>query len=309
MVLYLSWLTRPGGVGQTAPLHQSFGGVEANNLQDPSRRSKLSHILSPPRHFHSFSRPCPPSPRAPSRHPQIPKVQISLDSPKASISQITWTNLPPFLAQDQAQQPPSTVSQRSQQRFHVTNPLSQRVQSSGLAALTPAEKKTFVYTQLLQPVAQQRIPLSNKTEREFWKAVAKEALPIRRLREDYAWGADKSGRDIGTYSLSEYEARSVKQAKLTALSLLSKEFCTKRELAESAKQAGKEASKVAAAEIEAERTRRKEMAGLKRELYGEITGPLASDPEWDDVIPILHEEAEDAVARIAYPDDYAEGMF
>lgn len=49
------------------------------------------------------------------------------------------------------------------------------------------------------------------------------------------------------------------------------------------------------------------MATLNRELYGEIAGTLASDPEWDDVIPIAHDEPEDAVARIAYPDDYAEG--
>jgi len=51
------------------------------------------------------------------------------------------------------------------------------------------------------------------------------------------------------------------------------------------------------------------MATLKRELYGEITGPLANDPEWDDVIPISQNEPEDALAKIAYPDDYAEGKW
>ncbi len=49
------------------------------------------------------------------------------------------------------------------------------------------------------------------------------------------------------------------------------------------------------------------MAALKRELYGEIVGSLAGDPEWDDVIPIANEEPEGALAQIAYPDDYAEG--
>lgn len=49
------------------------------------------------------------------------------------------------------------------------------------------------------------------------------------------------------------------------------------------------------------------MAALKRDLYGEITGSLAQDPEWDDVIPIPQNEPEGALAQIAYPDDYAEG--
>lgn len=49
------------------------------------------------------------------------------------------------------------------------------------------------------------------------------------------------------------------------------------------------------------------MAALKRDLYGEITGSLAQDPDWDDVIPIPQNEPEGALAQIAYPDDYAEG--
>lgn len=184
------------------------------------------------------------------------------------------------------------------------------MQTSGLASLTPAEKKTFVYTQLLHPVAEQRIPLTNKTEREFWKTVAKEALPIRNLRAGYTWGADKSGRDVGSYSPAEYEARALKQARLTSLSLLSSQFRTKRDLAAAARKTGKDESDivdVTEEEITKEKARRKEMAGLRRELYGDVEGTLAGDPEWDDVIPIHHTEPEDAVARIAYPDDYAEG--
>lgn len=59
--------------------------------------------------------------------------------------------------------------------------------------------------------------------------------------------------------------------------------------------------------VEAEKKRRQDMAALKRELYGEIMGPLASDPEWDDVVPIPQTETEGALAQIAYPEDYAEG--
>ncbi|OAA56404.1 protein farnesyltransferase [Cordyceps fumosorosea ARSEF 2679] len=208
----------------------------------------------------------------------------------------------------QAQQtPPSTVADRTRERFHATNPLASRVQTSGLSSLTAAEKKTFVYSQLLQPVAQQRVPLSNKTEREFWKAIAKEGLPIRRLRPsgDYIWGPDKAGRDVGSYSLAEHETRSAKQARLTALRLLSQQYRTKRDLA---RHSGAKGDDVTAEETETEKTRRKEMAALNRELYGDITGALASDPEWDDVVPIVHNEPEDAIARIAYPDDYAEAV-
>ena len=51
------------------------------------------------------------------------------------------------------------------------------------------------------------------------------------------------------------------------------------------------------------------MAALKLDLYGEIAGTIAGNPEWDDVIPIPHSEPDDALARIAYPDDYAEGWW
>jgi protein farnesyltransferase/geranylgeranyltransferase type-1 subunit alpha len=141
------------------------------------------------------------------------------------------------------------------------------------------------------------VPFANKTEREFWKFVTKEGLPIRRLPRDYAWGKDRSGRDIGTYSPDELEQRTLKHAKLTSLQIQHRQFLKKRELQ----------TEVSTEEINAEKTRRKAMAALKRDLYGEITGSLAQDPEWDDVIPIPQNEPEGALAQIAYPDDYAEG--
>jgi protein farnesyltransferase/geranylgeranyltransferase type-1 subunit alpha len=141
------------------------------------------------------------------------------------------------------------------------------------------------------------VPFANKTEREFWKFVTKEGLPIRRLPRDYAWGKDRSGRDIGTYSPDELEQRTLKHAKLTSLQIQHRQFLKKRELQ----------TEVSTEEINTEKTRRKAMAALKRDLYGEITGSLAQDPEWDDVIPIPQNEPEGALAQIAYPDDYAEG--
>lgn len=144
--------------------------------------------------------------------------------------------------------------------------------------------------------------MSNRTEREYWKFVSKEGLPIRRLPKSYVWGKDRSGRDIGTYSPDELEQRTLKQAKLSTLQLQHRQFLRKREAA-----IRKGESDLSSEEISQEKSRRRTMAALKRDLYGEITGSLAQDPEWDDVIPIPQNEPEGALAQIAYPDDYAEG--
>ncbi len=62
-------------------------------------------------------------------------------------------------------------------------------------------------------------------------------------------------------------------------------------------------------EIAAERKRRREIAALRNELHGDkMPGSYAQDPEWDDVVPILAEEPEGALAAISYPSDYAEGV-
>jgi protein farnesyltransferase/geranylgeranyltransferase type-1 subunit alpha len=165
--------------------------------------------------------------------------------------------------------------------------------------LTPAERKTYTHTKLILPVSQYNVPLSNKSEREFWKTVAKENLPIRRLPKDHTWGKDKTGREIGTYKLEELKQRQIKQAKLSALNLLHRQFLTKRQ---------QDSDKVTQEDIDTEKKRRREMAALKKDLYGEFTGLLAKDPLWDDVIPIPQNETEGALAQIAYPEDYAEGQ-
>jgi protein farnesyltransferase/geranylgeranyltransferase type-1 subunit alpha len=151
-------------------------------------------------------------------------------------------------------------------------------------------------------VSQDKVPLSNKTEREYWKSVNKEALPIRRLRKDYTWGKDRSGRDLGAYKIGDFEQRSLKQARLTALDILHRRFLANRDVAR------REGKEIYSDVVEEEKSRRKAMTDLRRELYGDQTGSLANDPAWDDVIPIPQNEPDGALAQIAYPDDYAEGM-
>jgi protein farnesyltransferase/geranylgeranyltransferase type-1 subunit alpha len=127
-------------------------------------------------------------------------------------------------------------------------------------------------------------------------------LPIRRLRRDYDWGKDRRGRDIASYKPAEFEQRSLTQARLTALDLLHRQFLAKRE------QANQAGSGISDDDIEQEKARRKDMANLSQELYGGQTGSLTQDPAWDDVIPIPSNEPEGALAQIAYPDSYAEGV-
>lgn len=62
-------------------------------------------------------------------------------------------------------------------------------------------------------------------------------------------------------------------------------------------------------EIEEETLRRKDIAALRMDLYGERTGAYGTDPVWDDVIPMPVEDGEGQLAAIAYPDEYAEGIF
>jgi protein farnesyltransferase/geranylgeranyltransferase type-1 subunit alpha len=38
-----------------------------------------------------------------------------------------------------------------------------------------------------------------------------------------------------------------------------------------------------------------------------VPAKLPGDPEWDDVVPVVLEEPEGALAAIAYPAEYAEG--
>ncbi|KAK2608750.1 CAAX geranylgeranyltransferase alpha subunit [Conoideocrella luteorostrata] len=199
---------------------------------------------------------------------------------------------------------PKTVDERTTQRFYQTNPVERRFEEVGFPDLTAQEKKAYTYTKLILPVADHKVPLSNKSEREYWKQVTKDGLPIRRLKKGYTWGQDRSGRDIGTYKLGDFEQRSFKSARLSALDILHRQFLSKRRQAFAAGNA-----ELSDQDISEEKIRRKEMAALKRELYGEITGSLANDPEWDDVIPIPHSEPNDALAKIAYPDDYAEGGY
>jgi protein farnesyltransferase/geranylgeranyltransferase type-1 subunit alpha len=143
-------------------------------------------------------------------------------------------------------------------------------------------------------------------------------LPVRSLAplppKSDTWGTDKTGRDIGSYSPAQFDERTEKRAHLTSLLVASNAFRALRDRADRGvpDPLTGEVTILLDADVEAEHCRRKEMAALRSELYGERASPpagtYASDPEWDDVTPIALEEPEGALAAIAYPDDYAEAI-
>ncbi|SPN98985.1 related to geranylgeranyltransferase type I alpha subunit (RAM2) [Cephalotrichum gorgonifer] len=204
---------------------------------------------------------------------------------------------------------PLTINELSQQRYYLTNPVAKRAEEVGLSSLTPAERQSWANAQLLPRVSNRKTVLPAKVEREYWKQVAKENVPIRALSRDYDWGRDKFGREIGGYLPEQFDVRRRKESRLAVLRVEHERFLTRRDLkARGVRARGGRTYEVTEEDVQAEKKRREEMAGLKMELYGERSGPYANDPEWDDVVPIPAQEPEGALAAIAYPDDYSEAM-
>jgi protein farnesyltransferase/geranylgeranyltransferase type-1 subunit alpha len=150
----------------------------------------------------------------------------------------------------------------------------------------------------------------SKSSKEVWKVVNELGLPLRVARSRSTLDEQNRGRDhdqrargvgIRTGVEGEFERRTQGKVRLLCLGVESRRFRLLRAQ-----------GKVAESEVWEEKSRRKEMAALRKELYGGGVGKegrLSLDPEWDDVVPIVLQEPEKALAAIAYPQDYAEGEF
>lgn len=122
-------------------------------------------------------------------------------------------------------------------------------------------------------------------------------LPLR------AAAVSRLGDSEAALTVEEFERRAEGKVRLACLEVESRRF---RELRR------RGGGGVTDTEVQQERGRRQEMAELRRNLYGGGVGKdgrLALDPEWDDVVPIVLQEPEKALATIAYPAHYAEGEF
>jgi protein farnesyltransferase/geranylgeranyltransferase type-1 subunit alpha len=155
---------------------------------------------------------------------------------------------------------------------------------------------------------------SKKAQKEFWKQVNEAGITPRRFEKQPTvdqFGKDKSGRNIGEYTIEEYNERRTKRLQLAVLETQSELFRNKRSRALKGFKDGLtgQAFVVEESDIAAERARRGKMAALRKDLYGERGDSFSGDPEWDDVVPIPQMEPEGALAAIAYPENYAEGMY
>ncbi|KAI1876351.1 hypothetical protein JX265_003877 [Neoarthrinium moseri] len=203
---------------------------------------------------------------------------------------------------------PQTVLQRAQQVYEATNPLEAAREQHGLNGLSTVERTAYINSEFVSTGTTDQ--LGKKAQKELWKQVNEASIPPRKLPKPKpeAWGKDKYGRNIAEYGLEQFHDRSDKILQLATLKLDSKEFRDTRYRASRKLKNGLtgESYVLTDEDIEAEKERRKEMAALMDDLYGEKMGSYSVDPAWDDVVPIPQTEPEGALAAIAYPEDYAE---
>lgn len=211
------------------------------------------------------------------------------------------------------QPPPRTPNERSWQLYYATNPYQKEFEELGPHGMSPAARLAHAYSSYVKPGAAD--VLSKKAQKDLWKQASELNLPLRNLPrpEPFRFGRDKNGRDLGDYPIEEFDAYRAKRSRLSSLESASDRFRTHREKQEVGvvdwETGGKVEYTVTEEDTQAERLRRKEMADLRKDLFGQKTASYALDPEWDDVTPIPQVEPEGALAAIAYPEDFAECMF
>lgn len=217
----------------------------------------------------------------------------------------------------QAELPPKTIAERTARVYTQGHPYTPSTDDS---TLSPSDRFLWVTAHFARtPALFKKLP--NKAQKDVWKTINETTpgLPLRALPErkkkqaittTTAWGRDRFGADIGAYPPEQFAQRCERAVQLAALEGLSRAFLEKRER-ERAKWVDSTTNEIVSLEseeIREEKLRRKEIAALRMELYGERAGAYATDPEWDDVVPMPVEDGEGALAAIAYPEDYAEGM-
>lgn len=216
----------------------------------------------------------------------------------------------------QAETPPKNIAERTARVYTQGHPYTPADSDSTVSQPDRTLWATAYFAR--NPALLKKLP--NKAQKDVWKTVNETpGLPLRALPQKQqqqttssttAWGRDRFGADIGEYPPEQFAKRSEQAVQLAALELQSRAFSEKRER-ERAKWVDSTTNEVVTikpGEVREEKLRRREIAALRMELYGERSGAYGTDPEWDDVIPMPVEDGEGALAAIAYPEDYAEGM-
>lgn len=228
------------------------------------------------------------------------------------------THLSPA-AKPQDNAPPQTVNERSARVYAQGHPYAASLTAQGPSGLSQAERSVWASAHFARsPVLLKR--LGNKPQKDTWKTVNEAGgLPFRALKtprgggssSSYDWGKDRFGADLGEYPPEQFAKRTERALQLAALEVQHDAFLERRERERNkwVDPDTKEAVVVTPVEIDEEKLRRQEIAALRMDLYGERTGAYSTDPAWDDVIPMPVEDGEGALAAIAYPEDYAEGIY
>lgn len=231
-------------------------------------------------------------------------------------------------------EPLKTVRDRSSHIYNQGHTYASSLAAGGPSGLSSSERTVWANAHFARtPALLKR--LGNKAQRDVWKCVNESGgLPLRAVKpvrppgsggaptaqasgggsstvqQGFTWGKDRFGADLGDSTPEQLDKRSERALQLSALEIQHSAFLEKKE-----REKGKwldsktnEAVAVTADEVEEEKLRRREIARLRMELYGERTGEYGTDPTWDDIVPMPIEEPEGALAAIAYPEEYAEGL-
>ncbi|KAF3062798.1 putative prenyltransferase alpha subunit protein [Daldinia childiae] len=134
----------------------------------------------------------------------------------------------PEPAKQESPKQPQTIKELEWQWYYETNPYQKSFEELGLHGMTPADRQAYLNQEYLKPGAAKT--LSNKAQKELWKQLNEANVPLRSLPRprDHQWGRDKNGRDVGDYTVEEYEAREAKKVKLLLLLDESSAFKVKR---------------------------------------------------------------------------------
>ncbi|KAL2266414.1 hypothetical protein VTJ83DRAFT_5766 [Remersonia thermophila] len=180
-----------------------------------------------------------------------------------------------------------------------------------------------------------------KTVREAWKLVNEGSVPLRAAGEKQLLGAATAPTPASTgiarrrregassrgepapagsleaRTIAAAEARWERRVRLACLLAESRCFRAQRERETRGVRDDRtgEPAVVTEREVVEDKRRRLEIAALRRDMAAHGSGPasraagkIASNPDWDDVVPVVLEEPAGALASIAYPADYAEAM-
>ncbi|KAL3428301.1 farnesyltransferase alpha subunit ram2 [Phlyctema vagabunda] len=189
-----------------------------------------------------------------------------------------------------------TIQAKHEAEYLESRPYEQLLEKKGYANFTEAEKTKYTYFHWIDTGVWKHWPRDE--QKELWAAVQKEKIPIP-LPPPRDLGKDSKGREIGSYTIPEYEEYERQCVELEILKLQSARW-TQLNIEGQTRFPDIDTEE----DIEVERKRRARIA----QLSGKKMGKYEIDPVWADVIPIPQEDGEGALAQIAYTDEYAEAM-